>query len=81
MVAGATDWGVEVNLRHARASLSIGIDRLPELRRLEVADTAIDIGAALTLSEVERGLAGRVPLLDALFPQFASRLCEVRNRP
>ena len=37
----------------------------------------IEIGAALTLSEVERLLAGRVPLLDALWPQFASRL--IRN--
>jgi xanthine dehydrogenase small subunit len=77
LVAGSTDWGVELNLRHARAGLSIGIDRLPELRHLEISDTAIEIGAALTLSEVERGLAGRVPLLDALFPQFASRL--IRN--
>ena len=37
----------------------------------------IEIGAALSLSEVERRLAGRVPLLDQLFPQFASRL--IRN--
>ena len=38
LVAGSTDWGVELNLRHARAPLSIGIDRLPELRQLEVSD-------------------------------------------
>ena len=38
LVAGATDWGVELNIRHARAGLSIGIDRLDELRGLEVAD-------------------------------------------
>ena len=77
IVAGSTDWGVELNLRHARAPLSIGIDRLPELRRLEITEERIDVGAALTLSEAERGLAGRVPLLDAMFPQFASRL--IRN--
>ena len=41
------------------------------------ADDRIDIGAALTLTEIERGLAGRVPLLAELFPQFASRL--IRN--
>jgi xanthine dehydrogenase iron-sulfur cluster and FAD-binding subunit A len=35
------------------------------------------IGAALTLSEIERLLAGRVPLLAQMFPQFASRL--IRN--
>ena len=60
-----------------RDRLSIGLDRLTELRQLEVTETGIDIGAALTLTEVERGLAGRVPLLEALFPQFASRL--IRN--
>lgn len=37
----------------------------------------MEIGAALTLSEAERRLAGRVPLLAELFPQFASRL--IRN--
>jgi xanthine dehydrogenase small subunit len=77
LVAGSTDWGVELNIRHSRTQLSIGIDRLPELRRLDFGDDSIDIGAGLTLSEIERGLAGRVPLLAQLFPQFASRL--IRN--
>jgi xanthine dehydrogenase small subunit len=77
LVAGSTDWGVDLNLRHARAELSIGIDRLPELRDFADADDAITLGAALTLSEIEQRLAGTVPLLDGLFPQFASRL--IRN--
>ncbi len=77
LVAGSTDWGVEVNIRGVRASYAIGIDRLPELRSLEVGEGAVEIGAALSLSEVERGLGGRIPLLDQLFPQFASRL--IRN--
>lgn len=77
LVAGSTDWGVETNLRGSRADFAIGIDRLPELRTLDLGDDVIEIGAALTLSEVERGLAGRIPLLDQLFPQFASRL--IRN--
>ncbi len=77
VVAGSTDWGVELNIRHQRAALSIGIDRLDDLRTLIVGDEHIDIGAALTLTEIERGLAGGVPLLADLFPQFASRL--IRN--
>ena len=32
VVAGSTDWGVELNIRHARAALTIGIERLEELR-------------------------------------------------
>lgn len=77
LVAGSTDWGVEVNIRAQRADYVIAIDRLPELRCLRVESDRIEIGAALSLTEIERRLDGRVPLLAELFPQFASRL--IRN--
>jgi xanthine dehydrogenase small subunit len=77
LVAGSTDWGVEVNLRGSRAALVVAIDRLPELRRLSVEADEIRLGAALTLTEIERRLDGEVPLLAEVFPQFASRL--IRN--
>ena len=76
-LAGGTDWGVEVNLKGARARSLLAIDRLGELRQLDVTGRHIEIGAACTLSELERGLQGRIPLLDKLFGQFASRL--IRN--
>ncbi len=77
VVAGSTDWGVEVNIRSRRADCVVAVDRLPELRELRVESGHVEIGAALTLTEIERRLDGRVPLLAELFPQFASRL--VRN--
>ena len=86
VVAGSTDWGVDVNLKGARARLVVAVDRLSELRGFVTAQRAFlnqrrrmvrAIGAALTLSEIERRLEGRLPLLAALFPQFASRL--IRN--
>ena len=77
LVAGSTDWGVELNIRHARAALTIGIDRIEELREFSAGPGGIDLGAALSLSEIEARLAGRVPLLAEVFPQFASRL--IRN--
>jgi xanthine dehydrogenase small subunit len=77
LVAGSTDWGVDVNLRGVRAPYAIAIDRLPELRTFEVGDDIIELGAALTLTEIERRLEGRIPLLEEVFPQFASRL--IRN--
>ncbi|MFC9295146.1 xanthine dehydrogenase small subunit [Streptomyces sp. NPDC057011] len=77
VVAGSTDWGVEVNIRSRRADCVVAIDRLPELRELRVESDHIEIGAALTLTEIERRLDGAVPLLAELFPQFASRL--IRN--
>ncbi len=77
LVAGCTDQGVEVNLRGQRAPLVVAIDQLPELRGFEVTESAVEIGAALSLSEVEERLDGRLALLDQVFPQFASRL--IRN--
>ncbi|MEU8526607.1 FAD binding domain-containing protein [Streptomyces sp. NPDC048629] len=77
VVAGSTDHGVEVNIRSRREGCVVAVDRLPELRELRVESDHIEIGAALTLTEIERRLDGDVPLLAELFPQFASRL--IRN--
>src|SRR5699024_3582294 len=77
LLAGATDLGVEANILHRRPPLLLAIDHLRELRTLESGADQIEIGAALTLSEIERGLDGEIPLLDQLIPQFASRL--IRN--
>jgi xanthine dehydrogenase small subunit len=76
-VAGATDLGVEVNLRGARPSPLIAVDRLEELRELHWSGDELRIGAALTLTEIDGRLAGRIPVLDELFWQFASR--PIRN--
>jgi xanthine dehydrogenase small subunit len=77
VVAGSTDWGVEVNLKGVRASAVVAVDRLSELRGFSFGADEVRIGAGLTLSEVERRLAGRLPLLAALMPLFASPL--IRN--
>ena len=77
LLAGSTDWGVDVNLAGARPPLVVAIDQLPELREFSFGEDSIEIGAALSLTEVERRLDGRVPLLAEFFPQFASRL--IRN--
>lgn len=76
VVAGGTDWGVEVNLKGRRARTVVAVDRLPELRAVSTG-AVVEIGAALTLSEVERALGETVPLLARLWPLFASRL--IRN--
>ena len=68
VVAGSTDWGVEVNIRSRRADCVVAVDRLPELRELRVASDHIEIGAALTLTEIERRLDGDVPLLARAVP-------------
>ena len=76
VVAGSTDWGVEANLRGRRASYVVAVDRLPELREVST-DGHVEIGAALTLTEVEAALGDAVPLLAEVWPLFASPL--IRN--
>ncbi|MDN5833889.1 MAG: FAD binding domain-containing protein [Brevibacterium sp.] len=77
VVAGATDWSIDVNIKGARAKSMLAIDRLPELRGIRRTPEYVELGAAHTLSELERELAGSIPLLGKLIPQFASRL--IRN--
>ena len=76
VVAGSTDWGVEANLRGRRAPYVVAVDRLPELRGLST-DGPVEIGAGLTLGEVEAALGDTVPLLAEVWPVFASPL--IRN--
>ncbi len=78
LVAGGTDWVVEVNQRFARAPVQIDLGHIPELQTLSWTDEYVEIGAGVTLSEAERWLQGRIPLLAEWFPLFASRL--IRNR-
>lgn len=77
IVAGSTDLGVQVNIFGSRPPLTVAVDRLAELREFAFGPDEVRLGAALTLTEIERRLAGRVPLLAEMFPQFASRL--IRN--
>ena len=78
VVAGCTDWGVEVNLRGARASTGgRGTTGWPDCVNCGSTRMRSRSVPRLTLTEIERRLAGRVPLLAEVFPQFASRL--IRN--
>lgn len=77
LLAGGTDVGVETNIRHTRPETVLAVDHLDDLRTFRIEEDHAELGAAMTLSELERRLDGRIPLLGQLFPQFASRL--IRN--
>ncbi len=77
LIAGGTDWLVEVNRRFSRTPSQIAIDQIPELKTLRFEKDFIELGAGLTLSELEHQLQNKIPLLQEWFPLFASRL--IRN--
>ena len=78
IIAGGTDVMVEANLRAARWDILLSVEAVPELHVLNETADALEIGAAVPLARLEAELAGRAPLLDALWPLFASPL--VRGR-
>jgi len=78
IVSGGTDLVVEINQRHARFDTILSLEAVSELRAIDERDDAIEIGAGVTLSEIEQRLGEAVPLFGQLFPLFSSRL--IRNR-
>jgi xanthine dehydrogenase small subunit len=77
LIAGGTDLAVESNLRLKRFAHLIGLEALPELRVCRESADELELGAGLTLSELER-VAGLPPVFHEWFPLFASPL--IRNR-
>ena len=65
LAAGSTDWGVDVNLRGARAPYVIGIDRLPELRGVTVGDDSVSRVISLRLEEAQ-AIADRASRSDRI---------------
>ena len=78
LVAGATDLAVEANLRSRRWPLLVSVEALPELRVFQDSAAAVEIGAALSLSEIEGRWSAAPPAFREWFPLFASPL--IRNR-
>ncbi|HMR75070.1 MAG TPA: FAD binding domain-containing protein [Polyangiaceae bacterium] len=78
IVAGGTDIAVDINQRAATHDLLISLENVAELQELSFRDNCLRIGAGVSLSEVERRVHDRVPMLQQLFPLFSSRL--IRNR-
>jgi xanthine dehydrogenase small subunit len=77
-IAGATDLGVNLSHGQSVAPAFIALDRIAELKAMDIGDDDIRIGAGVSLSDIEHSLAGLVPVLDQMLPWFAAR--QVRNR-
>jgi len=77
-VAGNTDLGVAANLRGERFGHLIALDALPELRQFDDGPEAVEIGAALTLTEIAERWKSAPPVFLEWLELFASLL--IRNR-
>jgi len=78
LIAGATDLAVESNLRGRRFTSLVSVEALAELRTFRETETEVELGAALTLSEIETRWQSAPPVFAEWFALFASPL--IRNR-
>jgi len=72
ILAGGTDVGLWVTKQHRELETVIYTGRVAELTELTVSKTHIEVGAAVTLSELVPVLVEHYPGLDELFRRFAS---------
>jgi xanthine dehydrogenase small subunit len=78
VIAGATDLGVESNLRHKRWPYLVSLEGIDELHEFVEDAASVRIGAALPLSDLERQWHGAPPVFPEWFELFASP--PIRNR-
>lgn len=78
LVAGATDLGLELSHHRQQFPVMISLEAVTELQQITVTDTAVTIGAAVTLTTIAEQLRGLFPSLDEMLYWFAAR--QIRNR-
>jgi xanthine dehydrogenase small subunit len=78
LVSGATDMGVESNLRHRRWAHLVSVEAIDELREFSDAPGRVLIGAGLPLNEIGRRWTDAPEVFREWLALFASPL--IRNR-
>jgi xanthine dehydrogenase small subunit len=78
VIAGATDLGVEANLRLNRWARLISVEAIPELHEWAESETGVRIGAGIPLSDIGQAWSGAPRAVHEWLELFASP--PIRNR-
>jgi xanthine dehydrogenase small subunit len=71
VVAGCTDVGLWVTKQHRQFERVLDVTRAAELRRMEISDSLLVIGASVTLHEAYAALVAQWPQLQRFAERFA----------
>jgi xanthine dehydrogenase small subunit len=72
ILAGGTDVGLWVTKQHRDLQTVVYLGRVAELNAINVSESHVEIGAAVTLSDAMLVIIRRYPGLEELFKRFAS---------
>lgn len=78
LLAGGTDLALEVTQFHRELPVMIYVGHIEDMKRIEVTDKNIEIGAAAALSDCYEALASEYPDFGELLHRFAS--LQIRNQ-
>ena len=78
LLAGGTDLALEVTQFHRELPVMIYVGHIEDMKRIEVTDSAIEIGAAAALSDCYEALSCEYPDFGELLHRFAS--LQIRNQ-
>ncbi|RMH84698.1 xanthine dehydrogenase small subunit [Pseudomonas sp. AOB-7] len=78
LLAGGTDLALEVTQFHRELPVMIYVGHIEDMKRIEVTDSAIEIGAAAALSDCYDALSREYPDFGELLHRFAS--LQIRNQ-
>src|SRR5262245_58813146 len=78
LIAGATELGLDITKRYKKFPTLISVEAVPELTAIESTDSEWQIGAGVTLTRIEEGIAAEFPALGRMLRVFGSR--QIRNR-
>jgi xanthine dehydrogenase small subunit len=78
LLAGGTDLALEVTQFHRELPVMIYVGHIEDMKRIEVTDEAIEIGAAAALSDCYEALSHEYPDFGELLHRFAS--LQIRNQ-
>ena len=78
LIAGATELGLDITKRYQKFPTLISTEAVAELKKVECANNEWQVGAAVTLTEIEDKLGEEFPALGDMLRVFGSR--QIRNR-
>lgn len=78
LLAGGTDLALEVTQFHRELPVMIYVGHIEDMKRIEVTDSTIEIGAAAALSDCYEALSREYPDFGELLHRFAS--LQIRNQ-
>lgn len=78
LIAGATDLGLSLSNKKRDFPILISLEKVAELKQFSETKDRLELGAGISLNQIEAKFAGKFEVLDSMLKFFASK--QIKNR-